>query len=113
MRLTCLLSGIGSRFRALERDRRAFVVCLSALAVVSLFDVALLGVSGAGRKQGPNQILSPWDVSKAPPQCIHRSAVRIVKVKSATPTAQRPAKKALTQRAAFAPFSGTTRASAN
>ncbi len=73
------LQFVKSRFDSNTRAKRMLIGCWIVLALISGLDAIILAVRcGEDRKTGPNLILSPWDVSKAPPQCIRRSMVRII-----------------------------------
>lgn len=79
MSLERWLQLIKTRLDSTTRAKRILIGCWIALALISGLDAIILAVRcGEDRKTGPNLILSPWDVSKAPPQCIRRSMVRIV-----------------------------------
>jgi len=78
---------IKSRLDSTTRTKRILIGCWIVLALISGLDAIILAVRcGEDRKTGPNLILSPWDISKAPPQCIQRSLVKIVGSPQSSPS---------------------------
>ena len=118
-----LADSMRSRVYTVIETHKLVAGCLLGLTLISVVDVAILEIRyNPGRKTDANQFKSPWDRSYAPPPCINRCMVKIVKPQKKTQVAKRPVPKpaahssirqAPSSTTAFASFGGENRASTN